>query len=242
MLLGGMKKALLFLVLINLAAISYSFAADKLSDVFGPSYDEALSYFHINRPEIESFFRPYNIDPQLAIAIVFPELIRYNRFRDFAETKALEVLYVRGGKERADFSIGQYQMKPSFVEDLEEELYHHPHLLNRFLDILDYHPQWKEQQVRQERIIRLNSKYWQRKYLACFIEIIQSMHYNRLSEHPDDLLLILASAYNMGIHADYFNMKRLSEIPLFPYGKSPSSVFSYYQVSLSFYKNSLLST
>ncbi len=54
-----------------------------------------------------------------AISIVLPELIRWNALQDIMETTALELLYVEKGKDGADFSIGYFQMKPSFIENLE---------------------------------------------------------------------------------------------------------------------------
>ena len=53
------------------------------------------------------------------IAIAFPEIIRYNAFSDLIEITSNRILYINGGKTASDFSIGLFQMKPSFVEDLE---------------------------------------------------------------------------------------------------------------------------
>lgn len=60
-----------------------------------------------------------------ALAIVSPELIRWTAFKDFFETTALELLYVKKGKTYADFSIGHFQIKPSFVEQLEAYVSQH---------------------------------------------------------------------------------------------------------------------
>ena len=52
----------------------------------------------------------------MAIAVVFPELIRYSALRDKIEITLLKSLYIYKGDDYADFSIGQFQMKPSFAE------------------------------------------------------------------------------------------------------------------------------
>ena len=53
------------------------------------------------------------------IAIAFPEILRYNAFSDLIETTSNRLLYINGGRTASDFSIGLFQMRPSFVEDLE---------------------------------------------------------------------------------------------------------------------------
>ena len=53
-------------------------------------------------------------------AIVYPELLRYNYIQDFIETSGLELIYMRYGAKTADFSIGHFQMKPSFAEHIEK--------------------------------------------------------------------------------------------------------------------------
>lgn len=45
--------------------------------------------------------------------------MRYNALKDDIESESLKVLYVQFGKTYADFSIGVFQMKPSFAEGVE---------------------------------------------------------------------------------------------------------------------------
>lgn len=51
-------------------------------------------------------------------AIVFPEIMRYNGLKDGIETESLRTLYVQFGEDYADFSIGLFQMKPCFAQQL----------------------------------------------------------------------------------------------------------------------------
>ena len=66
-------------------------------------------------------FPEFGIRTELAVAVVFPELVRYSALMDFMETTAVKALYQQKGVKGADFSIGRFQMKPSFVEDLERQ-------------------------------------------------------------------------------------------------------------------------
>ena len=66
-------------------------------------------------------------------AILFPELIRYSVYKDFFETQALELLYIDYGKKTADFSIGRFQMKPSFAEAVEAYILAHEQLQLRLI-------------------------------------------------------------------------------------------------------------
>ena len=57
----------------------------------------------------------------MALAVVFPEIVRYSDLEDLIQIRALKVLYVQYGRKYADFSVGHFQMKPSFIEQLEAD-------------------------------------------------------------------------------------------------------------------------
>ena len=90
-------------------------------------------------------------DNRTALSIVFPEVIRFNSFSDFIETKTLEWVYVDYGAEKADFSIGLFQMKPSFIEKLEEATKSDPSLFRPFSDILSYPTTLSAMEIRRKR-------------------------------------------------------------------------------------------
>ena len=66
-------------------------------------------------------FVKYQLNPYFVLAIVFPELIRYSKLQDVIESNDLKVLYVQFGDTYSNFSIGRFQMKPSFCEQLEKD-------------------------------------------------------------------------------------------------------------------------
>ena len=59
------------------------------------------------------------MDPLIAESVVWPEMERYARLQDLAETAAVYGTYITTGGG-PDYSIGLFQMKPSFIEDLEK--------------------------------------------------------------------------------------------------------------------------
>lgn len=207
-------------------------------DFFGESYIEAVSFVKKNEEYLKNYLKPLGIDPNIAIAVVFPEIIRYNRFRDFIETSTLELAYVSGGKDVADFSIGHFQMKPSFVEVIENEVLKNKHYQSLFSDVITYKANATVYEVRQERISRLKQFRWQVRYLACFITIAKDRFNEEIAKNPNELLLILSSAYNLGLLANYSDLVRISKLKTFPYGTHSLGRFSYYDVANFYYQNS----
>lgn len=108
-----------------------------------------------------------------SVSVVFPEMLRYVLWKDLFETAALELLYVRYGSTKADFSIGWFQMKPSFAEKLEREIYTYPELVMHYSDLSTYSiPNNDSVDIRSERIKRLKQLSWQLKYLNAFIAVV----------------------------------------------------------------------
>lgn len=238
---SGFSKYRIVIVAVILLLSFLHVAAQDLTpeQYFGDSYSEAVTYIQNQRVDFDSIFSNYKIAPNEAIAVVFPEIIRYNRFCDFAETTLLEVAYTQGGKDIADFSIGRFQMKPSFVELIEHDLLNYNELLQQFKEVVDYAPNLSNDFIRSERIERLKQKSWQLKYLACFIRLAEKRYAKELSQKPQERLLILSSAYNMGLLASYDDLIMLAEKKTFPYGPKIKGRFSYYDVA-NYYFNHIV--
>ncbi len=202
---------------------------------FGDSYTEALIFCKNNKLNLITIFEKYDVNPKLAVSIVFPELIRYNRFRDFVETSALEIAYISGGKESADFSIGNFQMKPSFVEMLELEISKNNYTnVPLFSEIYKYPVISDVKQIRSERISRLKNKTWQIKYLACFYKLAE-VKFKDKYRNDREKLLIFSSAYNLGLNSSIENIFKISKSKSFPYGNPKTGRFSYFDVAVYFY-------
>lgn len=172
-----------------------------------PSLDEsaANSYCEAHRAEWREIWHEYGVSAAVAEAVVFPEIIRYSIFQDRMETSAVKSLYVNKGTDGCDFSIGRFQMKPSFIQDLEKRWMRSglAREYNLFFDTKD------SQMARKMRISRLEKEEWQCIYLALFIKMMYldygSVDKNgkRTQDGLDTLpakeqVRLLATAYNRG--------------------------------------------
>ncbi len=223
----------LTLFLCAIAAFSLAQIPRDPENYFGESFAEALAMSRSFSPLIEAAGKSYALPSAWMSAVVFPELIRYNRFRDLAETTVVEQAYVRFGKSVADFSIGPFQMKPSFVEGLEEEIKSHPNDLRSFGFITRYLA-LDSTNIRRERVRRLKDIRWQIHYLACFTTIASKLP--AISSAAPDVrrLARLAAAYNGGLKLPPGTLDRLIQQRTFPYGDKMPTGFSYSDVAVDY--------
>lgn len=113
-------------------------------------------------------FPEFGIRTELAVAVVFPELVRYSALMDFMETTAVKALYQQKGVKGADFSIGRFQMKPSFVEDLERQWMRTEwrHEYGIYFDLSE------TLEAHRICVLRLDDRNWQCIYLAMFLKLL----------------------------------------------------------------------
>lgn len=149
-------------------------------------------------------WRSFDVDPLMAEAVVWPEVERYNRLQDYAETAANYGAYITTGGG-PDFSIGIFQMKPSFVETMEKAWMRSG--LARQYEL------WFDTDdtvtARRIRISRLQKEEWQVIYAGVFLRLLYSSYgsYNKKGERTQEGLETLsveeqvrlaATAYNRG--------------------------------------------
>lgn len=175
-------------------------AAPSLKD------DAASSYCEQHRGEWREIWTKYDVPCDIAEAVIFPELIRYSIFQDMMEKGAVKALYIRKGSEGCNFSIGRFQMKPSFAEDLEKRWMRSglARKYNLFFDTKD------SEIARKIRISRLEDESWQCVYLAIFLRMLY-LDYGSTDKHGEhtqngidtlplkEQLRLAATAYNRGI-------------------------------------------
>lgn len=149
-------------------------------------------------------WRDFDIDPLIAESVVWPEVERYSGMQDIVETTANYGTYVLTGRG-PDFSIGLFQMKPSFVENLEKA-WMRSGLAREYelwFDTAD------NATARRVRISRMRKEEWQVIYLGVFMRLLYSSYgsYNKNGERTQDGLETLpveeqvrlaATAYNRG--------------------------------------------
>ncbi len=160
----------------------------------------------------------YQVAATEVLAIVSPEMLRHSDLRDFLETSWLEKAYVQGGIESADFSIGLFQMKPSFVEQLEQIVQEHSEVFLVFKPIIQFTASTPEEK-RRARIARLSQLEWQIKYAFCFYKIIANRYPATTFESLEAKVKFYASAYNYGFLAPKAAIANWAKQAAFPYGK-----------------------
>lgn len=168
--------------------------AENYSSIFGSKYNEACAYVKQNT-WISDTLTSYGIDPAFATAIVFPELIRYSAIQNSLETAGLFTLYVQYGQKYANFSVGHFQMKPTFAEQLEKDF----QKLRYFqaLKFITFNRDDSEK-ARLERVKRLDSPLWQVRYLSYFIRIMDAKYASAVWASQTEKLRYYATAYNTG--------------------------------------------
>ena len=200
-------------------------------------FQEAVNFWPAHESILHSICSRYEIPSAELQAIISPELMRYNLLSDFFETKTLELFYVQSGLDYADFSIGRFQMKPSFVEKLEHTISSDPDLVNEF-------PEFKnskllsEKEKRQLRLKQLKSVEGQLKYAAAFYTIVSQRSRNIRFETRKQKVNFFASAFNFGFDKEQSQIWNWSKQEAFPYGKHYSGPqIAYGDLAILFYQH-----
>lgn len=177
-----------------------------------------------------------NSDPEFMKAIVFPEVMRYNSLKDGIEAESLRTLYVQFGKEYADFSIGLFQMKPSFAAEVENKAREllPPSLITELQ--LAYHHE-DEQQIRSDRVERMQDKEWQLVYLTAFIAICNELYKTKQFASASQKLQWFATIYNAGFdRTDAYLDKKVDEAHFYLEQDMPGKKFRYAAVAGWYYQ------
>jgi hypothetical protein len=227
------KASLIILFCIVLLQSSRSQSLNY-SEIFGEDWKKAETFEKENRQWIKPLIEKNNISYLLAISVVFPELVRYSALQDKMEISLLKTLYVNLGEDYADFSIGVFQMKPSFAETIRDEstAYLGRRSAIMFKTISDYED---IKDFRKSIIKDLEDPESQVIYLISFIRICEKkFNLNRLDEIK--LLKFLATAYNFGIDKTGIQIAKMTDRKFFSTKLISSEKYSYADVSFFCYK------
>jgi hypothetical protein len=221
--------------------ISFSFS-------FGKNNPNYTSYFQDEIIEINNFLeksaslfdrssKKYNHNKKQMIAIVYPELLRYNYLKDFFETSSLELIYVNYGSKAADFSIGHFQMKPSFIEKIEKYIGKNEILHKKYKHLIIKHT-FTPKHKRTLRIKRLQNTSWQLAYLNAFIDVCY-LKFPLLKNEPlKKQIHFLAASYNIGINFTFKTIKQRSNFKIFPFGsKYNGDQFCYADIACDYFNS-----
>lgn len=224
---------LIVLVIIFSGHISWSQSPDY-QVLFGNDWAKATGYEQENRHWIEPLLAKNNIPYPLAISIVFPELVRFSALSDKMETVMLKTLYVNLGDEYADFSIGVFQMKPSFAEEIREQSVilttNNPDLkFKRKTDYSDIN------EFRKSIVKDLEDPQMQVRYLIAFIDIC-NIKFGIFTKDEYSQVRFLATAYNAGFNKSTNAIEALADKKYFSTKPYKSTCYSYSDVSLFWYR------
>jgi hypothetical protein len=137
------------------------------------------------------------VSPQFMQALVFPEVMRYSTLKDGIETESLRTLYVQFGEDYADFSIGLFQMKPSFAQTVETKARQWlPDSIYQELQLA--YTTTAEEDIRMERVERMQDKDYQLVYLTAFIAICNQLYQHHTFSDESEKLRWYATVYNAG--------------------------------------------
>lgn len=224
------------IIIIGLVLATLAMASTIKAQTYFEDYNEecqrALQFFDTNN-NFTNESKNSGISPEFLFSIVAPEISNYWATLDFAETVSLSVLYVQAGKDYGNFSIGLFQMKPSFVEDLESWITKDSLLTEQFKEMLFYTSSVPKE-IRRERIRRLSKAKWQTIYLNAFYKILEKRFATLLFDSKREKLLFYASAYNYGFTKPAEEIDAWSKQKAFP-SFFTSEQYSYAEVALEFY-------
>jgi hypothetical protein len=204
--------------------------------IFGKDWDKAQRFVNENEDWMKRASEEYNISFQVAVAVVFPELIRYSALRDKIEITLLKSLYTYKGEDYADFSIGQFQMKPSFAESvLEKVLLLKGRLRNQI-----------KEKIKQDDIIKYRSAIVrdleepesQFLYLAAFLKICEAV-YNLKDMNDGQRIRFLSTAYNYSFQKSFEEINTIKDKKFFYTTLVKTESYCYADISWTWYDNYL---
>ncbi|MFZ1528073.1 MAG: hypothetical protein WAT19_04935 [Ferruginibacter sp.] len=219
----------------------FSFAKRKYSDAdfgkeFGGKIKSAQKKLTILDDKFAECSRIASQNPLFMQSLVLPEVMRYNSIKDGIEAESLRTLYVELGKDYANFSIGIFQMKPSFAEEVEIKTKARlsPSLQKELS--LNY-KQTTEEDIRAERVRRLQDEDWQLIYLTAFTCICNDIYANRKFESEKEKLQWYATVYNAGFDktATYI-AKKITEENFYLSRGMPEKKFRYAAIAAWYYQ------
>jgi hypothetical protein len=206
-------------------------------EIFGNDWKKAETFERENRSWMEPLLTRNHISYPLAIGVIFPELVRYWALRDKMEVTLLKALYINLGDTYANFSIGQFQMKPSFAAIIREKaraaLGRRSGIvfkeLKEFDNIYDF---------RKSIVSDLEDPKKQFYYLIAFIKICEKK-YRTDSMNEAERLKIFATAYNYGIDKNTEQIESMIGKKFFNTKLFKTENYSYSDVSLFWYRQYL---
>lgn len=176
-------------------------AVKDLSSELGNKYYDALDFL-LKNSWITDTLNQEKLQPDIALSAVIPSMIRYSALRDIVEASAMRTLYISSGRKYAHYSVGRFQMKPSFAE-LVERTYTRQKL-GPYKFIIS-----NTSKARSERARRLESIEWQVRYLVMFNKIMDKRYAHIKWKNEEDKARFYATAFDVGFNRDERTIRRM---------------------------------
>lgn len=159
----------------------------------------ALAFYKSHRSEFVEAAKGTCLNARQLFCVVAPEISRYSEVQDWMELGTMKLFYLQFGKGYADFSIGPFQMKPSFIERMERQVEQDQFLRNS-RSVQKLANQGDDFQRRKNILDRLQTLTWQFKYLQLFCWIVDGKYPRKTFSSKSDELAFYATVYNAGFH------------------------------------------
>lgn len=168
-------------------------------------------------------------DVLIAFSIVAPEVSQYSALSDFFETAAVKDGYPSAGSP--DYSIGLFQMKPSFAESLESEVGKDNILKQKYGARLAYGTD-DIRNVRRQRVERLSDTGWQMLYLAVFVDVVKMRTATWGLASSEEKVRCWSTLYNAGFYLSRERVRQRQGVKQFPRN---TKRFNYSAVAVEFF-------
>lgn len=196
------------------------------------NFTEAIDFFKSCRSEFVSNTPGLTKQERMmAAAIVAPEVSTYSMVMNFVELRSMFVTYVYQGG--GNFSVGVFQMKPSFAENIEKQSMENKQLSKEYASwVADFLPGESLKADRRARLNRLDDPVWQMRYLTLFFKLAQQKTSQINFKSSDEKLRYLATLYNSGLNITKERAYKMMTQKRFPHFNPQ---FNYSAISLEFY-------
>ncbi len=187
------------------------------SNTLNISIADGISLYIQWQKEFEEIAEEYHCDSRLVAPIGLPEVLRFSTWQNYLENLALHHSYIKKGSKFADFSVGHFQMKPSFIESLECEILSYDNTSILFSGLIP-EGDWTENKKRKFRLDNLKKTEMQFRYLCAYFSVMENRHADKTFRNKKEKLKFYAAAYNYGFTRPYSKIKNWQKIKAFPYG------------------------
>jgi hypothetical protein len=202
--------------------------------LFAGDWEKAVSFLKENDSWIRASLSKYKLPYDETVAIIFPELVRYSAIRDKMEITLLKSLYRNLGNDYADFSVGVFQVKPSFAERVRLiSASSGKPLKTLFSKRSSYRT---DHDYRAAIVTDLEDPKAEFKYIVAFC-IICSKQFSPEEMDKRERIRFLATAYNTGFWKSKTEIEEMEDKKFFTTKLFKSETCSYADVALVWFDN-----